>query len=510
MQVRWQIDVLIFSVVFLLLDVSAVEVKLFNYGVGKKRITMVDETQFKHPNTVAFDDEIKKQIDYNDEYDELVPRLPRYEVHKFGKNIGYTLVPIVTREKPSWSTPLPRRTKEQPWPTPDVLKGITRQSWRPTTPMPSHNSRVEELLPTDPPTGIRPGIEDMQPIGSIITSTAVPKKHRLTNSKASSQQESASNEKEPQISLVTKTPSNGRLPTGFRRITISTTTLKPSTSSVTLRPVWHHPNFFATSQSVEASTQQSQSPRSRLSNAQQSKLPSSIQVSSLLEANENTQRPFVIHKVDSKMIEERTGGKRIFSTASDGTPVEIIMAPPTSKPIIQQKGSDASVRSNSFKIIPEANGIAQPTTATPQKQRQFTSWSRNWSWSVGPNGERTQHLTSSGNVQPSNSFGHLFPSLATTSTPVFSTSASPRRLPPPIIQTQANKYRGPTLNCRVLEAVSDGLAAADNDPTCKLLYPGYPLDNSCRCTFHVNGRDQNGCAMGFLYTCYRTELPADD
>ncbi|KAI6226730.1 hypothetical protein M3Y95_00651600 [Aphelenchoides besseyi] len=508
MQLRCRIDVLMFSTVFLLLDVSGMEVKLFNYGVGKKRITMVDETQFKHPNNVAFDDEIEKQVDFSDEYDELVPRLPPIEVHKFGKNIGYTRIPIVTRSKPFWSTPLPKRIKEQPWSTPDALKGITRQSWRPTTPMPSHNSRVEELLPTDPPTGIRPGVEDMQPVGSIVTSTRAPKKHRLTNVKASSsQQESASNEKEPQISLVTKTPSNDRFPTGFRRITISTTTTEPLASSVASRPVWHHPNFFATSQ---ASTQQTQSPRSRPSNAQQSKLPSSIQVTSLLEANENTQRPFVIHKVDSKMIEERTGGKRIFSTASDGTPVEIIMAPPTSKPIIQQTGSDASVRSNSFKIIPEANGIAQPTTAAPQKQRQFTSWSRHWSWSVGPNGEKIEHSTSNGNVPTSNSFSRLFPSLATTSTPAVSTSASSRRLPPPIIQTQANKYRGPTLNCRVLEAVSDGLAAADNDPTCKLLYPGYPLDSSCRCTFHVNGRDQNGCAMGFLYTCYRTEMPADN
>jgi hypothetical protein len=62
--------------------------------VGRKAVEMVDETQFKHPEIASFDDELTKQVDYSDEYDELVPKLPRYEVHKFGKNIGYTLVSL--------------------------------------------------------------------------------------------------------------------------------------------------------------------------------------------------------------------------------------------------------------------------------------------------------------------------------------------------------------------------------------------------------------------------------
>jgi hypothetical protein len=61
--------------------------------------------------------------------------------------------------------------------------------------------------------------------------------------------------------------------------------------------------------------------------------------------------------------------------------------------------------------------------------------------------------------------------------------------------------------CRVLEAEKDGKPATDNDPTCKLLYPGkqrfgfgnililgYPADSLCKCTFQVNGRDKDGCA----------------
>ncbi|KAI6243608.1 hypothetical protein M3Y99_00022600 [Aphelenchoides fujianensis] len=453
------------------------EVKVFKYGVGKKMIEMADETQFKFPDAPNFDDEVLKKVDFSDEYDELVPRLPRYEVHKHGKNLGYTLVPIVTRPKPFWSTPSPRLIHEKPWPTPDALKGITRQSWRPTPPT---NSRVEELLP-EPPTGIRPGVEDLQP------------KHRLSNNRRTEATSAPkSGEEEPQISLVTKTPAN-RLPSaGFRRITIATTTPESPASSARTRPVWHHPQFWATSSQPPRSQSVESEERRPLEAEKKPKVPSSVQVSSLLEASESEKPPSIIHRVDSKMIEERTGGKRIFSTASDGTPVEIIMAPPTPRTVAVHRGSDSTVRSNSFKLIPEANG-ASPSTSAPG--RQFTAWSRQWSWSVGPDGKRTEVASANGKPAGPNVIGRLFSTTPTAPT---------RRLPPPIIQTTANRYKGPSFNCRVLEAISDGQPAADNDPDCKLLYPGYPLDNSCKCHFHVNGRDENGCAKGFLFTCQKS------
>lgn len=62
--------------------------------MGKNAIEMVDETQFKNPEIRTFDDDIIKKVDFSDEYDELVPKLPRYEVHQYGKNIGYTLVSL--------------------------------------------------------------------------------------------------------------------------------------------------------------------------------------------------------------------------------------------------------------------------------------------------------------------------------------------------------------------------------------------------------------------------------
>lgn len=61
---------------------------------------MVDETQFKNPEFSTFDDELRKKVDFSDEYDELVPRLPKYQVYKFGKNVGYTMVGFL---KIGWS-----------------------------------------------------------------------------------------------------------------------------------------------------------------------------------------------------------------------------------------------------------------------------------------------------------------------------------------------------------------------------------------------------------------------
>ncbi|VDM39967.1 unnamed protein product [Toxocara canis] len=83
---------------------------------------------------------------------------------------------------------------------------------------------------------------------------------------------------------------------------------------------------------------------------------------------------------------------------------------------------------------------------------------------------------------------------------VRSISASPP-LKPPIIHSGDGPYRGPTYNCRVLSPLRDGKPSENTDKSCKLLLPGFPADNSCRCTYDVSGRDENGCAMGYLYTC---------
>lgn len=93
------------------------------------------------------------------------------------------------------------------------------------------------------------------------------------------------------------------------------------------------------------------------------------------------------------------------------------------------------------------------------------------------------------------------PSTGTTPSRTSSSSSSRAPLKPPVIHHGQHRYRGPTYNCRVLTPNEDGRPSPNNDPTCKLKYPGFPADDSCRCRYDVEARDEHGCATGFLYTC---------
>ncbi|VDK51362.1 unnamed protein product [Anisakis simplex] len=75
--------------------------------------SIMDETVFSNPLSFDynFDDDVRKPADIYDVYDELVPHLPGFVLHKNGKDIGYARVPIVTRRLSTWSTPPPRHRK---------------------------------------------------------------------------------------------------------------------------------------------------------------------------------------------------------------------------------------------------------------------------------------------------------------------------------------------------------------------------------------------------------------
>ncbi|CCD68431.1 Clip domain-containing protein [Caenorhabditis elegans] len=72
--------------------------------------------------------------------------------------------------------------------------------------------------------------------------------------------------------------------------------------------------------------------------------------------------------------------------------------------------------------------------------------------------------------------------------------------PKPVV-IHTGRYSGPTYNCRVLNPFTDGQASSEHDSSCKMLYPGLSLDGTCRCFYKVAGRDEHGCATGFIYAC---------
>jgi hypothetical protein len=100
--------------------IESKDVKVFQRG----KITLVDETQFKFPYEYEFTDD-QDETDLQNAYDEKVPYLPKFILHKNGFDQGYTRVPIVTRKgENTWSTPRPttqRGEEYKTWGTPKIL-----------------------------------------------------------------------------------------------------------------------------------------------------------------------------------------------------------------------------------------------------------------------------------------------------------------------------------------------------------------------------------------------------
>lgn len=99
---------------FILFITTASKVEGQIYRIQNK---LLDETQFSNPKSFDynFEDDFKKLADRNDVYDELVPYLPTFILHKNGKNAGRTSVPIITRRIPGWSTPPPKQKYIEPY-----------------------------------------------------------------------------------------------------------------------------------------------------------------------------------------------------------------------------------------------------------------------------------------------------------------------------------------------------------------------------------------------------------
>uniref|UniRef100_A0A183CE66 Uncharacterized protein n=1 Tax=Globodera pallida TaxID=36090 RepID=A0A183CE66_GLOPA len=162
------------------------------------------------------------------------------------------------------------------------------------------------------------------------------------------------------------------------------------------------------------------------------------------------------------------------------------------------------------------------TTATSDSANEPQAWSR--SWSIGPNGKLALRIWESGrgdrveqrmlSLEEQRRFlqshGSERESLLTiifpmTEPPPETTKSS--ELPP--IQSSGHENTGAVLhkdhtpNCNVLDAAKDGRPSGRNDKSCKLAFPGIPADDLCKCTYQATGRDEKGCAVGFIYTCAR-------
>ncbi|CAD5228282.1 unnamed protein product [Bursaphelenchus okinawaensis] len=444
-------------VTLLIVHVECVDVKVFKIGTGPNAISIADETQFKYPDKQDWNGDLVKTVDLQDEYDELVPSLPRFDVHKWGEDVVMGRVPIVTRPKPYWSTPSPRKLKEREFSTPasvlEALEAIraTRPTHGPaktTTPTPS--TTLETIIISDE---VKTTTSRTTKTTTEATTEATTTTRQTTTTKAATKaateattvkttktttERTTTEKSTPKPVFTTSEITRKAFTKSFTTTERTTTTEAPSTVS---RPVWRNPNFINKNQEITVG----QSLGTGTGSFSSRLFPDTHGKTVELKFGSTTQRPTT----------ERTQ----FTTKFN--PITTTATPPT---------------------LPIFN---RPTPST---------WNRSWSshWKIGPNGEKIDEKTTVTETRGDKTEVKTFNG---------GIDLIPKILPPPIIHTNPKSYRGPTYNCRVLDAASDGKATADNDATCKLDYPGYPSDDTCRCTFKVEERDDKGCAKSFLYTC---------
>ncbi|KAH7721735.1 Protein F18E9.3 [Aphelenchoides avenae] len=514
--------------VLLAITADAREIKVFKRG----KIQLVDETQLQNSVEYDFNDELMKPVDLTDEYDEIVPNLPKYEVWKNGKNIGFTRVPIVTRQKAYWSTPAPPLSAQQPtWGTPK-LEPITKPTPTasrivPTTRRPFQSSRtsseaVSTELATRRPifTGLPKKTSESASTEALTTRRPL---FRQFTTKATTP--APSTEVTTRKPLFRPTTARSRPEFTFEKVT---TTPEPPTSTVKTEVSWTPTRARRPFHPLLTSTQAPPAPTERVQFTKSFPRPSS-QPQQFRNFN-RFQRPLTATVPDKDIqqtfnvdrnankFSQRFGVHRIIPSAASTQAPRLIVTPPEQpRPAFRQLpggGVDQVVRSNSFQLQPQRSNFFRPSntrinsksfTATEAPRRgttpgrQFTrTWSRTWSksWTVGDDGHTEFRSNSRVVGNP--------PAEAIATDIANEKAAAPKFVPPPkppAIQTERHPYRGPTYNCRILDAVQDGLPSERTDPTCKLSYPGFSADGSCHCTYEVSERDEHGCAVGFYYTC---------
>ncbi|TKR58253.1 hypothetical protein L596_029722 [Steinernema carpocapsae] len=482
------------ALVLILCELAATkDLKVFRRG----KVQIVDETQLNNPTEYSFDEDLQKSADLEDAYDELVPYLPRFDLIKNGKFAGYTRIPIVTRKQSTWSTPRPVTKKGEQyktWGTPYIIP-VTRPPRRFETKVRSEPVKVEERLPVQ---------ADSKEVSTILkTTTTVP---------------------------TTTTTQSTTVPT-------TTTTQTTITDAPT-----------TTSTSTEASTTPTQAPfRNEVIVKLENKFAQRFGVNRVIPNSATTpQTTIVINELIAKnnplisasisasgfpvsTQQKVRSNQVILEPAPRNFPVPVKALPVASQPFVEATTrrpvpvahpTPVKKVTTTSTEAPTTEALTTQATTTQAPLPSPCSKSLPCEGCAGssPCSRRPSPIPLPSPCSSGSSFGsspcsspcsssEASSPCATTLRPFRSRPRNPALGPaapkPPIIHHGNSPYRGPTFNCRILNPVQDGRPHPRTDPTCALSMPGFSADGSCRCTYEVAGRDEDGCATGFLYICKR-------
>ncbi|KAL3103191.1 hypothetical protein niasHS_002377 [Heterodera schachtii] len=174
---------------------------------------------------------------------------------------------------------------------------------------------------------------------------------------------------------------------------------------------------------------------------------------------------------------------------------------PLSLAAVGQKQPKTDHTQNAKRPPSDFNSPTMPTTVLTTEASH--AWSR--SWSFGPDGQMELHIWESGK-------GERVEMLSREEQQRFMKSQQNGESEAQTFGTteettewhrKENRQKGVTSNCNVLDAAKDGKPSEENDRFCQLAFSGVPADDKCKCINEVSGRDEKGCAVGFIYTCKR-------
>ncbi|CAK5043481.1 unnamed protein product [Meloidogyne enterolobii] len=116
--------------------------------MDEAQLQLAEETDYSRD----FEEDLRGNVEHGDVYDEHLAQLPEFEVHKLGKNLGWTQLPIVTRRKALWSTPLPRTrpfSHSWAWLYTKPPTAATQRQKQTTTISPEVNNKIEKSVIND-------------------------------------------------------------------------------------------------------------------------------------------------------------------------------------------------------------------------------------------------------------------------------------------------------------------------------------------------------------------------
>uniref|UniRef100_A0A914KL26 Uncharacterized protein n=1 Tax=Meloidogyne incognita TaxID=6306 RepID=A0A914KL26_MELIC len=514
-----------------------------------------------------FEEDLRGNVEHGDIYDEHLAQLPEFEVHKLGKNLGWTQLPIVTRRKALWSTPLPRTrpfSHSWAWLYTKPPTAATQRQKQTTTISPEVNNKIEKSVINDK--NVERKDERREKISEETIKTTTPRKmQNETNLNAKSLEttkRTVNKEREQQINK-TKTEKDKTQETTQTTTQTTTTTFSTNKATTINREEQKQTNIKTTQLEKEKTkeTTKTTTRATTITTFSLNKTPTKTTQTEKEKTEETTKttttttfspNKLVIEKEEKEHLIERlrkllknANLKGVFPSENNKVVVEVRSNVIAIEPAVDSKNTDPSKTGSGF-AWPRSwdNNEADDRLAIRSWASQFYALSNEitsvligsffeklcmfeliWFFCrehsrqpdhqlVLPfqnNSDEGEELISTPKQLPNILQSSIqvttttkIPTTIKTTTKVPTTARKKGVVKPTFFNAGTHRHSGPTFNCRVLDAAVDGIPSENNDQTCPLDFPGIASDKSCKCTYEVSGRDEEGCATGFIYTCLRT------